>query len=389
MNLYVPRAVEPSLALSRNQRQVLTLLRDRGTRSRAALADQTGASPTTITKAVAPLIAAGIVREGPQQSAGVGRPATALHLVPDAFSVCGIQIGVGWARIGLTNAKAKILNSASVEFDPELPAEEVLDTVAQQVRRLLAANEGGPCIGAGVVVPGPVDVSHRRITMTINLDWADAPVADILEARLGLPTIIEQNVRSMALAEARYGKNRPQNLAYVYVRSGVGMGLVLRGSPFQGGQHGVSYFGHFRVVDDGLPCACGARGCLETLVAEPYLRRRLDELGVPSQPSSAVYSDLESTRSSDGAIQGLRGEVIRHLAHGLGAVVNLLNLELLIVGGALAEAPDQFLGDLERATREAIVPVLRSELTLSRTSLAEPGISGAAAVALESSLYLS
>lgn len=375
------------LQISRIEGQILSLLRDHGSRSRTVLSEETGLSPTTITKAVTPLIDKGLVEEHHEPGGRIGRPAIALEMLPDAVAVCGIQIGVGSAQIGIANAFARVKTLQTVEFDPALSALDVLELVASRAKELIDDVLEVPCIAVGVAAPGPVDEAHRRNLLSINLGWDDTPVADILENRLGLPTVVDHNGRALALAESRYGDHSASSIAYVYVRTGVGLGLVLRGEPFEGGRHGVTELGHVRVVDDGLLCSCGAHGCLETVVSEPYLYRRLSTLGVERDPDHTIFTQLEQAQAGSPAVRSLRAEVIRRFAQGIGGMVNLLNPEIIILGGALSDAPSAFLEDLESLTRQEIFPLLRPALTLSRPTLDDAGVSGGAAVALEAALY--
>lgn len=376
-------------AHSRHDGLVLRLLRDEGPQSRTRLSEDTGLSPTTISKVVAPLLEHGWVEEvNESHEVRIGRPAITLRQVPEAVSVCGIQLGVGVARVGIADGWARVRSSEVLTFDPARNVEDVLDEVGDLTTTMLRLDDGPPCIAVGVAAPGPVDRAHRVNLLSINLPWRDVPVADRLEARLRLPVTVDHNVRSMALAEARYGGHGVESMAYVYVKAGVGLGLVLKSEPFFGGYHGVSELGHIRVVDDGERCVCGAHGCLETVVSEPYLLRRLEALGVPpgESPDPAIMATLEAERGRPG-IEALRRGLIANVARGLAAVINLLNPELILLGGTFADAPDSLVDDIRAALREEVFPLLRDEVRLGRPALKHAGISAGAALALETSIY--
>lgn len=362
---------------------VLSLLRDRGPISRSSIAEITGMSPTTVTKAVAPLVEAGFVREGTAaDGTRIGRPAIALHLVPEAATVCGIQIGVGTVRAAIVDALGQEHASTSFGFDPTREAEEVLGEIAARVDRELLG-EADP-IAVGVAAPGVVEADGRTNSLSINLGWSDVPIADVFEDVTGLPTVAEHNVSAMALGENRYG-SKAVSIAFVYVRTGVGLGLVLRGEPFVGGRHGVSELGHVHVSDDGAPCPCGSTGCLEAEVAEPALDRILAELGTPrADPSANPLRLLERAAASGGAAAHARGRVVKHLAAGIASVVNLFSPDTVIIGGVLDDIDVAFLDDLDRETRIQVFPLLRDSLKLEQAPRgASSGVVGAAAVALE------
>lgn len=365
---------------------ILKILRDSGPTSRTGLSAITGLSPTTITKTVAPLVASGLLAERPDEHSGLGRPPIALVPVPEALTVCGVQIGVGRVRLGLADAQAHVRHVRSYDFDPAQSPEGVLDGIAHEVAAMLDRDTGASCIGVGVGAPGPVDHARRTNLLAINLGWSNIAISDALEDRLGIPVVVDHNVRSFALGEARYGGHHAESIAYLYVRTGVGLGVAVRGEPFYGGPGlgGESYLGHTRVVDDGLPCSCGARGCLETLVAEPYLLPALRARKGSSEAVHDVLAELQRLAASDPAAAALESSVLGHLAGALATVVNLFTPELVLVGGALSSLGGAALHRLHELTGDRIFPLLRDSLRIERAPGGDAAlIRGAAAIALE------
>lgn len=367
---------------------VLTLLRTRPGLSRSGISEITGLSPTTVTKAVAPLIAKGYVAEsGTDGEPRIGRPAIGLRLVPEAVAVCGVQIGVGTVRAALVDALGRCQRAITFTFPERQDARGVLTEVAERIRTDLLATAGAEVIAIGVGAPGPVDAEHRVNTLSVNLGWRDVPVADILEQVCDRPATVDHNVRAMALAENRFG-HLARDIAFVHAKTGVGLGLVLSDEPFFGGHHGVSELGHVQVVADGELCSCGAHGCLETVAAEPALARRLLAVGVPAAATASPLSVIDRASFDEQAVADVRTRFLGHLAVGLANVVNLFNPELIAVGGMLANASDVFLSDLTTATRDRVFPLLRDSFRLRRTSFGEnAGAVGAAATALEAFFY--
>jgi predicted NBD/HSP70 family sugar kinase len=377
--------------LGQHERAVMRLVRNAGPCSRTALAAELGLSATTITKTAAPLLARGYLTEQDTAgAAGVGRPAIPLALVPEAVTVCGVQLGVGVANVGLADGHARVRLERSVAFDPHHDAPAVLDRVAGAVSRILARDGGAPCIAVGVAAPGPVDAARRTNLMSVNLGWRDVPVAELLEAKLGIPVHVDHNVRTMALAETLYGGHDVRDLAYVYVRTGVGLGLVLDRKPFYPGLHGLSELGHLRAVEDGVACACGARGCLETVLSEPHLLGRARDAGLLDGGADAggILTVVESAAGSGSpSARAIRADLVHHLANALAGVVNLFNPRLILLGGIFEAAPEPLLADTRAATKRLVFPFLREEFRIVRPALPAPGVAGGAALALEAVLY--
>ncbi|MFD0475982.1 ROK family protein [Nonomuraea thailandensis] len=173
----------------------------------------------------------------------------------------------------------------------------------------------------------------------------------------------------------------------MYVRTGVGAGLVIGGQPFRSGAHGVTELGHLRVVERGRPCACGATGCLETVAAEPYLGELARSL--LGRDSADPLADLASAAGEGDERAGAAlDEVVDRLATGLASAVNLLNPALILLGGAFRTAPEPVFDRVRQALRARAFPVLRDAVQVRRATLGpDAGVVGSAAVALDRLFY--
>lgn len=367
---------------------VLTLLRDEGPLPRIEIARRTGLSATTITRAVNQLVDDQIVLEGGSISpTRLGRPATELTIRPESYHVVGVQVGVGFVQLGLLDVLGHTLASRSFEYEVALPAADVLEIAAREIETLITESgvDRRLVLAVGVAVPGPVDSSGRQMLLPINLSWRDVPVADILEPLLDLPVRVEHNVRSMALAETRFGVGRGLgSVAFVYLRTGIGAGLVVEGQPFAGGVHGAIELGHLQVLDRGDECICGNHGCLETVVSDQALRRRAAALGI--DPGADVLSAIWDAQGPDA--DAIKDEIVTAVAKGLATIVNLLNPELILLGGALAAIPAAFVEQIDRATRMAVFPIVRQSTRIELSTLGmNAGVLGGGTVALDHYFY--
>ncbi|MEU6642730.1 ROK family transcriptional regulator [Saccharomonospora sp. NPDC046836] len=371
---------------------VLRTLREAGPSSRTRISEITGLSQATISKAVGTMVDKGLLRESVAAEPRMGRPSVTLTPSADAVTVCGVQIEYGTIRLGLADAESRVRTVHSVPFDVTAQPSDVLDLIAAEIERMVAKDDGAPCIGVAVGIPGAVDEARRINRLTLNLGWRDVPIADHLERKLEVPVVVDHHVRLMALAEARYGERAGNGIAYLYVRQGVGLGVAPAGNAsYTGGPAGEAFLGHTRVVEDGELCRCGARGCLETMVAEPYLRARLRRAGhaaaVPD--GTAVLAGLHRLAAEgDPAAVEIETDVVRHLASALATVVNLFTPDLVLVGGIVAEAPGSTITRIRELTRERIFPLLREDLRLEPAHHSESAsVRGAATLALEVSHY--
>ncbi|MCZ2825654.1 MULTISPECIES: ROK family transcriptional regulator [unclassified Modestobacter] len=370
--------VLPEHARASNRSMVLQLLFHAGPRSRAELARATGLTRVTISDLVASLLAQGLVTELGQQADGkVGKPGTLVGLDAEAFQIVAVDLAdderVHGAVLDLSGA-VRERRTAPVGGCTGAAAVEVLLGLC---RELVAATTR-PVLGVGVGSPGVIDLSGR-VLQAPNRGWYDLPLAEQLSAALELPVHVANDADTAALGEFTWGGASGNGLLVLTVGGGVGAGIVLDGALVQGNEHAAGELGHVTALDErdehdraplGRPelCACGRRGCLETVLSVPAMRRRI--------------AGLDAAGRNDAL-----ASVGRRLGIVLAPVVSALNLSEVVLCG-----PEELLGgplrDAALATlRERTIPVVSSHVQLRMTSLGEHGaLSGAAVLVLSGQL---
>lgn len=392
---------------SHNLRAVLlTLLRHEGI-SRVRLAELTDLSNTTITNIINLLLKQGVVTEDgkrkPRLRRGVGRPQTALRLVPESRAVVAVHFDVDHIHVAVTDLRGKVLATQSTEHPPDRPAELALSDITRLVRIAVENSKVSPAsiLGAGVGASGLVDAEHGMNVMAPNLGWRDVPLRDWLSAKLRMPVSVENNVRAMALGEVLFGTgNATHTLAFVYARVGVGAGLVVGGEIYRGSGAGAGEIGHTTIIPDGgVTCRCGNTGCLETLVSEPSIVRAARDLAV--QHSRGLLADafrngqgtwieriLASARAGDLPTRALLEERARYMGIALANLVNILNPEQIVMGGLFAQGSDLLMPTVEATVRARSFAGLGERVTLHTATFgAQAGVVGAAALALQQFFY--
>lgn len=382
-----------------NRRLLLQLLRFHGHMSRAQLATASGLSSPAVTNVVAELLAERLVceRSAPRAVNGsnrVGRPGIMVSLDLESRVVLAVQIGAGVLQVGVSDLGGELLASEMKHFAIGSDPADVLDTAAAMLRAALASSgkDVEQVLTIGVGAAGLVDRAQRINLNSPNLAWTNVPMADFFETEFGLPTVVDHNVRAMAMAEAAYGLGQGvESLAFIYIRTGVGAGLVLSGREYRGGTHGSVEFGHIRVVPNGRPCNCGGTGCLETVATDSILRQEVISAGLIDASNEAEWVSqglLAGIHHGDVAALRIRDALVDHLAAALIAVINLLNPEVIVVGGLLAELGDEILNPLRDVLPSQVLPIVRDAIRIERTSFDDrAGLVGAATVALASSVF--
>ncbi|WP_246169065.1 ROK family transcriptional regulator [Actinotalea subterranea] len=369
--------VLPEHARAHHRSMVLQHLFHAGPRSRADLARATGLTRVTVSDLVGALVTEGLVTElGARQEGKVGKPASLVALDTSAFQIVAVDLAdderMHGAVLDLAGAVVE-RRSATHDGRTGQAAVDALLAFCQE----LAAAATRPLLGVGVGSPGVID-AHGTVVEAPNRGWFDVPLAATLSDALGVPVHVANDANTAVLGEFTFG-GASGSLLVLTVGEGVGAGIVLDGALVQGARHAAGELGHVTAVDErddvehaplgpAQPCACGRRGCLETVLAVPALRRRIAGLD-PAAADAALAS------------------VGHRLGIVLAPVISALNLSEVVFSGP-AELLDGPLRDAAlAAVRERTMPVISSDLELRMTSLGEDGaLSGAAVLVLSGQL---
>ena len=370
--------------------------------SRVRLARLTGLSTTTVTNLTGDLIGQGVLAEvGTDLAAvteGAGRPPLALALLPASRYALGIHIGVRTIRIALGDLAANLVDQRMLAHSADESASQTLDRVAAAVTDLLAVHPemASRLVGVGVGASGLVEYTTGINILAPNLGWRQLPLRDELARRLNLPVQVDNNVRCMALAESLFGLGKQAKaLAFVYSRVGVGAGLVVDGQVYRGTGYGAGEIGHWTILPQGGElCRCGNTGCLETLVSElaiVELARPLapDLLDAAKQtgldPLIAIFA---AARSGHPALAQMLADRAFYMGIALANLINVLNPQLIVLGGLLDSGFDLFHPVLLQTIRDRAFGGLGDQVTLLPASFGDKsGEAGAVALGLDTFFF--
>ena len=362
-----------------NRALILEVLRVHKTLSRANLASKTGLNPSTVSSIIGELIDENLIHETDLIQPATGRPGRLLELNPEGGCALGIEINVDYIEFLVTDFAANILWRQRQPSKPEIGQEQIIAAVsnlAEQACKFIQERESH-LLGVGVGVPGLVDVSSGVLRFAPNLHWENVPIRDIFASHFDCPIYVENEANAAALGEYYFGAVRNvKNFIYLSAGIGLGSGIVLGGKIFRGMVGYAGEAGHMTLDINGELCGCGKRGCWETFVGpravEQRVRRSL-ALGTESILHEMVKGDLQNivfddvvraAQSGDQiAIEAL-GEVAFYLGIGIANLVNLFNVEVIVLGGALNKASSLLLKDVERVVSKNTLPPGREHLRI-------------------------
>src|SRR5581483_4355335 len=240
-------------------------------------------------------------------------------------------------------------------------------------------------LGIGMGIAAPVDSATGAVQSEgILPGWHGIRPAEEMQGRLGLPVQVDNDANLGALGEREFGCGQGvRNMIYIRLSTGVGAGLILDGRPFAGSTGIAGEIGHFRHRDDGVICRCGNRGCLET-VASPAAVAAL--LARSRKEPVSVRSVLELVAAGDRGAQRAVIDAGAAVGRGIASSVNLLNPDLVAVGGDLAAAGEVLLEPIREAIQRHAVSPAATAVRVQRGALGDRAeVLGAAALILTQS----
>lgn len=338
---------------------MLKAIYEAGEISRTELIERTGYSAFLVSKMCDELLQAGLIEEtGPGNSTG-GRPPTLLSINPHSGRVVGLHIGTLNARIAVTNLRGTLLAFRKAPSYAENGPEPALQHLISEVEAALAEARVEPpqLRGIGIGISGVLDHSTGTTLFWPKIpQWVNVPVRQTFADRFQTLVEVDDTPRTMALAERRFGAgDLASEFIYVSVGAGTGAALFLRDQLYTGWRGFAGEFGHIPVDAHGPLCSCGNRGCVEASVsAAAIVRRAQDALthgvsGILWRLTQGEADKISLELIGAAAAQGdrfarsLLSDAGVSLGAGLVGMVNLLNPQLIRIGGGLALAAGAFL----------------------------------------------
>lgn len=347
-----------------NQRRVLAVLLDRGSESatQADITRETGLAAGTVSTIVRELAAARVV----STVAGAGRRGTTVRLARGAGLVAGVDFGHSHVAVAIAEMSGTVLAEERRPLPPGHQHTEGLETARAMLQSLLdtLGAEHADLRNIGMGLPAPLS-NNIVMSSAILPGWVGVNARDEASRALDAKVLIENDANLGALAEHRHGHGRGHaNVVFVKVSSGVGAGLILDNQLFRGSAGTSGEIGHLTLNDQGPLCRCGSRGCLEAYAATgTALAMMADQM-----PGAGVGAIIEAAQQGNVSALRVFEDAGLHLGWGLATVTNLLNPDVILVGGDMSHAGELLLESARLGLRRHVLagtsstPVLVAEL---------------------------
>jgi glucokinase-like ROK family protein len=379
---------------------VLDEIRFGRSRSRSELIERTGLGRAIVVGRVGELVERGLVVEGDVGQSTGGRPPRQLTFRADAGHVLVADLGATSVDVALTSLDGRILGHHDEPAEIEAGPEAGLARVEELFDQLVATTHGipGRLWGIGIAVPGPVEfATGRPISPPIMPGWDGYSIRERFADRYGAPVWVDNDVNVLALGEWRSGVAAGhRDVVVIKIGTGIGAGIISDGRLHRGAQGSAGDVGHIQVVEDPtVICRCGNIGCLEALAGGAALGWAGEEAALDGR-SARLRTALDQrgrVTAEDVARAASAGDPVavamlqsagRRVGSMLASIVNFFNPSLIVVGGGVANSPDQLLASIRETIYRRSLPLATRDLLIQRSSLGGlAGVIGASSMVVD------
>ena len=343
------------------------------------------------------LMSGGVVEDKGQGDSTGGRRPNKYGLRGDSFFVLCIDVGRFQVRLAILDSNMNNLTgivSHDIKFQDDFT---YLDRIIEYAEKLLADSQidREKLIGVGMDMPGAID-ARKGINYSYLYDPEEALV-DIIGKRLSCPVYLENDANVLAMAEYWHGHARGKKNAIVLLHSwGIGLGLIINGTIYRGSRGFAGEFSHIPAVTNGKLCWCNKQGCLETVASATALSILARE-GMKNGSESSIFGAMDLQKENvdpaiiiNAANQGdqfaikILYEVGYELGKGISALVQILNPEIIVLGGRMAHAKQYTIAPIQNALNSFCNPLLIQDLKIETAKLGqEASVLGSAIMVME------
>lgn len=379
-------------------RRIIAHFMNNGSTTIPELSKELNLSVPTIAKVVAEMCEGGFIMGYGKMDTGKGRSPAIYGLSPDSGYFVGVDMKKDGLNIGLMN-----FNGEMVKLDMDVPyryenTQQGLDRlcllISDFMSHLDVATDRVLCIGVNIA--GRVNPEIGHSFSLFNFD--ERPLVDIMAEKTGCRVYIDNDTRSMTYGEMNKGVVKGEkDVIFVNLSWGIGCGLIIGGELFMGKSGFSGELGHFPAFDNELLCHCGKRGCLETEISGLALHRNLlqcvkedrqtllSKKILKDETSLSLEDIVDATNREDLLCIELVEEIGQKLGRYLAGLINLLNPEMVILGGTLAQTGDSILQPVKSAVRKYSLNMVNRDSAIVLSKLqGKAGVTGACLLARKS-----
>ena len=270
----------------------------------------------------------------------------------------GVDLGGTKIAAGIVNNKGKIIKEVEMKISPNQPSKKIIENIIKTIHLLLDYSKVkiNNIKSIGVGCPGTPDEDKKTIVYNNNLNFDNVKIKKPIQKEFNVPVFIDNDANCVALAENKIGvsKNKKNSVA-ITLGTGIGCGIIINGKIYRGFNGAASEMGHMVIKTNGIKCSCGRKGCWESYAstnalvksAKKLLRKNPDSLinklsGNETKKANGKII-FEAAKLGDKTANDAISKFIFYLGEGIVNIINILQPEMIVIGGGISEEGDYLL----------------------------------------------
>lgn len=344
-----------------NEAVIIETIRLAGIISRTEISRRTGLTQQSVSRILRVLLQQGLLVEEKQERAErLGKPRTPVRLRSNAAHAVGIHIDPELLTVAVVDLDGTIVRRETVDLAADLDANRLVDLAAATVTAALSISQVDPAsmLGVGVAVPGPINADGTLLDLPLQPAWRGLEIRQLLQHRLNHPVLVEKDGTAAAIGERWIGRSaRARDFAYLYLGTGVGSGLILNGSIYRGLTANAGEFGQLCALKVGewdpqggprMMAECNPTASLP-VIAEGFGYVETDPQA--TDEAKRYKAVCKAAAAGDQAAEKAVTQVASVIAQGAVGLVDLLDIDLIVLGGPAfeKEIAGVYLSEIDRA----------------------------------------
>lgn len=314
----------------------------------------------------------------------------------------GVDLGGTNIATVLIDEKGKIIKETIRRTEAKKGSKFVIKNMEESIYEVCSDISFKKVAGIGFGIPGLVDIEKGMSIFAGNLGWRNIPILKKIKEKFDVPIFMDNDVRVATLGEKYFGAGQGiDNMICITLGTGIGSGIIIDGKLYRGSSHTAGEIGHVTICKDGLYCNCGNRGCLEVYASAPGISRRARQYikaGHYTILTSMVDGDLskitpklisEAYDLNDNLAHLIMDETAQLLAIGIADYIDIINPEMIVIGGGVSLAGDRLFKPLRKYVVKRSMNQIAKNVEIVPAKLKDKsGMMGAAALAMLNLGYL-
>ncbi len=348
--------------------------------SRIKISNLIDLTPAAVTKIIKKLIDLDLIENNHTLESTGGRPEKSLKINNKYKKIIGINFGPEFIETALNYLDGEVIYLKRRNFYIR-SQEKILRILFEEIDKVLLECKKSEIVGIGIALHGIVDKENGIAVFSPHFGWRNLNIGDILEKRYGMPVIIDNNVRAMAIAEHEFGRaENVDDFFIIHISNGIGGAIFLNGSTYNGSDNSAGEIGHIIINEDSnRKCSCGKYGCLEAETSDEAIKSKtlleLDKLGINRIEIEDLY---KAAKLKEEPYFSIVRKAAYEIGKTIGSILNILNVKLVIVAGNIINTDDVFFNNLNKGVKRTILEGLDKGLVIVPSKLYDAiGIHGA------------